>query len=207
MPAPTWAITVDHADPGTPQPNPNTNSTSSTALTRFEAEQDDERGVVVGGASLHALGGEREDDERNAEGADAQVGDGEVEDVTLAAEQPAGERRADGDERCQGDADEHRQPDRLHGDVCRLDRTAGAEAAGDPLGGAVGEEVAAGDDERENGCGERQAAELRRAEPSDDGGVDEHVQRLDGERAERRDGQPEDLAVCAVQALTKPIAS
>ena len=36
MPAPTWAITVDQAEPATPHSKPNTNSSSSTTLTRFD---------------------------------------------------------------------------------------------------------------------------------------------------------------------------
>ena len=117
----------------------------------------------------------------------------------LAAE-PAG--RASGaarhDERGEDDADERRQPHRLHADVGGVGRPAGAEAAGDPLGRAVGEEVAAGDDEAEHGGGDRQPAELGRAEAPDDRRVDEHVQRLDGEAAERRDGQRDDPPVRAV---------
>ncbi len=33
--APTWAITVDQADPAIPVSNPNTSTTSSTALTKL----------------------------------------------------------------------------------------------------------------------------------------------------------------------------
>ena len=40
-----------------------------------------------------------------------------------------------------------------------------------------------------------QGGELRRPQVTDDGRVDQHVQRLGGQRAERGDGQPEDLAV------------
>ena len=68
--ASTWAITVDHADPGTPRSSPNTNTTSSTALTSVRGEQDDERRAVVGQAALHALGGERDEHERHPDGAD-----------------------------------------------------------------------------------------------------------------------------------------
>ena len=37
--ASTWAITVDHADPGTPRSSPNTITTSSTALRALDASR------------------------------------------------------------------------------------------------------------------------------------------------------------------------
>ncbi len=35
----TWAITVDHADPGMPRSSPYTNTISSTVLTRFDTNR------------------------------------------------------------------------------------------------------------------------------------------------------------------------
>jgi len=47
----------------------------------------------------------------------------------------------------------------------------------------------------EHGADQRERRELRRPEVADDRRVDEQVQRLGRERAERRQGEPEDLAV------------
>ena len=203
-PAPTWPITVDHAEPGTPQSKPNTNTTSSTALTRFDGEQDDERRAVVGGAALDALGAEGEHDERHADGGDPQVRDAEVEHVAAGAE-PARRRPARPGTRA------GRRPRRRASTATSPARRrrrrrpvgAGAEAAGDPFRRAVGEEVAPRDDEAEHGGGDGQPAELGRAEAADDRRVDEHVQRLDGEAAERRDGQRDDAPVRAVHGLAR----
>jgi hypothetical protein len=62
-------------------------------------------------------------------------------------------------------------------------------------GRAVGQEDAQRDEVREHGRGERERSELRRAEVADDRRVDQQVQRLGGERAERGEGEVEDLAV------------
>jgi hypothetical protein len=62
-------------------------------------------------------------------------------------------------------------------------------------GRRVGEEVAQRHDRREHDRCERERRELRRAEVADDCGVGEQVQRLGRERAERRQGEQQDLAV------------
>jgi hypothetical protein len=62
-------------------------------------------------------------------------------------------------------------------------------------GRRVREEVAQRDDRREEHGGQRECCKLRRPEVADDRRVDEQVQRLGRERAERRQGEPEDLAV------------
>ena len=163
-------------------------------------EQDHQRRPVVRGTPQHALGGESEHDERNADGGDAQVGHAEVEDVALAPEHSPEQRCADGDERAEDRSDEDGQPDRLHADVGGGGGVTGAEAAGDPLRRAVGQEVAPGDDEREHRCRQRQTAELRGAESPDDRRVDEHVERLDGEAAEGGDRQADDPPVASPSA-------
>ena len=132
-PAPTWAITVDHAEPATPQSKPNTNTTSSTALTRLAASRIDERRAVVGGAALDALGAEGDEDERQADGADAQVGDGEVERPRRSPPSSAATSRAPtGDHRGERDADDRRQPHRLHADVGGLAGLRRRRAGGRP---------------------------------------------------------------------------
>ena len=62
-------------------------------------------------------------------------------------------------------------------------------------GRPVGQEDAERDERREHGRGERQRRELRRAEVADDRGVDQQVQRLGGQRAERGQREAQDLAV------------
>ena len=66
---------------------------------------------------------------------------------------------------------------------------------GEPLGGAVGQEVAAGDDEEQDRRSEGEAGEGRGAEASDDRRVDQDVERFDGQRAEGGDGEGDDAAV------------
>jgi hypothetical protein len=61
--------------------------------------------------------------------------------------------------------------------------------------GAVGEEVEDRERRAHHGGGDGQRGELRRAEVADDRGVDEHVERLGGQRPERGHGQAQDLAV------------
>ena len=68
-----------------------------------------------------------------------------------------------------------------------------AVQAGDVRGRAVGEEVEDRERRREHRRGDRERRELRRPEVPDDRRVDEHVQRLGGQRAERGDGEREDL--------------
>ena len=155
-------------------------------------EQDHQRCAVVGGAALDALGAERQQHERQAEGGDPQVRDGEVEHVAVAAEPAADRRGGDDDDGRQHDADDRRQPHRLHADVGGVVGSTGTEAPRHPLGRAVGEEVAAGDDEAEHGGGEGQPAELGRPQAPDDRRVDEHVQRLGRQAPQRRQRQPDD---------------
>ena len=84
--------------------------------------------------------------------------------------------------------------------ACAPTRAASSLAAGavqprDLRRRPVGEEVEDGERGRQHRRRDRERGELRRAEVADDRGVDEHVERLGGERAERRHGEPEDLAV------------
>ena len=113
-------------------------------------DDDDERLAEVGDAPQHAVADEGDEHERQADGADAQVDDGRVQHLALAAEDAGrglGERR---DEHGEGHAEEQRQPERLHADAGRRLRPPGAPLVGEPLGGAVGQEVAAGDDEEQD---------------------------------------------------------
>ena len=154
-----------------------------------------QRGAQVADPAQEALAGAGEHEERRAERGDPQVGRRAVGDLALAAHQRR-ERRASAtasDE--QRDADASAEPQRLRAEPRRLARLARAVQPRHLRGRAVGEEVEDGEGGAQHARRDRQRRELRRAEVADDRRVDEHVQRLGGERAERRDGEPEDLAV------------
>ena len=95
----------------------------------------------------------------------------------------------------QSDADRERHPERL----CCKSRGAlllsGAARPRDDCRRPVRQEVEDRERAREDRAGEPQRRDLRAAEVTDDRGVDQDVQRLRRERAERGQRQPEDLAV------------
>ncbi len=104
----------------------------------------------------------------------------------------SGQQQAD---QRQGDAERDREPqsgDALFGRGAAVAR---ADAARDCGRRAVGEEVEDPEHRVEDRAGDAEPAERMSSEVADDGGVGEHVQRLGGERAERRDREPQDLAV------------
>jgi hypothetical protein len=96
--------------------------------------------------------------------------------------------------------DEHQQPDgerqprRLHPLADRGAAAAGAVQPGGPGRRAVGQEGQLPGDLGEHDAGDRQAGERHGAEPADDGGVDEQVQRLGRQHRQRGTGQPQHLA-------------
>jgi hypothetical protein len=71
----------------------------------------------------------------------------------------------------------------------------------DLRGRPVGEEVAQRDDRAEDAPGQGERRELRRAEVADDRRVGQEVERLGGQRAQRGDREPQDLAVDGGAAL------
>jgi len=71
-------------------------------------------------------------------------------------------------------------------------------------GGRVRQEVAQRDDGRQQRSGQRQRGELRGAEMSDDRRVGEQVERLGGERAERRQREAQNFAVVGRAAQQEP---
>ena len=75
--APYCAITVPHAEPAMPRSSPYTNSSSSTRFAVLARHRDDERRARVLHAAEVARTGEREEQRRCAEDADAEVRDGE----------------------------------------------------------------------------------------------------------------------------------
>ena len=152
--------------------------------------EDDERRSVVRRSTVDALRSERDQDERHTERSDLQVLDRELEHVALGAdrrcERPGAERSSRGTATTATIPASHIA---CTPDVGCLVRPPGAQPVRDPLGGAVGQEVRPGDHQREQRDGDGEPGELVGAEPSDDRGVDEAVQRLGGQRA-RAPGAP-----------------
>ena len=169
-------------------------------VDRVRGDEDDQRRAQVADAAQEALAGGGDHEERRADRGDPQVQHGAVGDLVLAAHQPhgAGRQHEGGDE--QHEAEEERQPERLRAEEGGLAVAAGAVQAGDLRGGAVGEEVEDREAGREHRRRDRQRGELRRAQVADDRRVDQHVERLGRERAQRRDGEGEDFAVERLQA-------
>ena len=101
-----------------------------------------------------------------------------------------GEQLADGE---QHQPDRDREPRGLHalGDGVRP--AAGAVQAGGAGGGAVGQEGQLGGDLGEHDRADGQRTERHRAEMPDDGRVDQQVERLGGQHAERGHGEAEHL--------------
>ena len=164
-------------------------------VDRMGGDQDVQRRAQVGDPAQEALAGRREHEERRAERGDPQVARRLLEDLALPAHQHrdrAGER--DRGEQ-QHDADDEAEPQRLRAEPRRLLLLPGAVQARDARRGAVGEEVEDRERGGQRGRRDRERRELERAEMADDRGVDEQVERLGGQRAERGHGEPEDLAV------------
>jgi hypothetical protein len=115
--------------------------------------------------------------------------------VAGAAEQRHERRRRGRADRGEPAADRQREPQGLSRELTRVGLASRAVQSRDMRGRRVGEEVAQRDDGRQQRRGERERGELRRAEMADDRRVGEQVQRLGGERAERRQREAQDLAV------------
>jgi|GEM_PF-4388771 len=78
MPAPTWAITVDHEAPAMPSESEHQNEFNDH-VDDVRADQDDQWRSEVRCAALYSLCCERDDDERHAERSDTQILNGEVQ--------------------------------------------------------------------------------------------------------------------------------
>ena len=158
-------------------------------------DEDDERRAQVGDAAEVALRPECEERGREPDRGDAQVRDGEVRRLALSAHERDELRRERGHQRRDRDAEGEREPDRLRAEPARglrLSRSAGAR---DLRGRPVLQEVEDREDAAEDGERDAERRELRPAEVADDRGVDEEVERLRRERAQRRKREAEDLAV------------
>ena len=158
-------------------------------------DDDDERQAQVRDAAQVALAGQRHEHERQADRRDPQIGHREVAGLAAAAHRRHdrhGGRRGDGQQR---ESDRQRQPERLSRYLVGVAAPPGAVEAGDLRGGGVAQEVEDTEERRENGAGEPERCELVHAEMADDRRVGEHVERLGRQRAERRQGDREDLAI------------
>ena len=95
----------------------------------------------------------------------------------------------------EGDAEPERQPEPVDAELGGRPAVAGADLAGHRRGGGVGEEVEDREPRGQHRARDREGGERVGAEPPDDGGVGEQVQGFGGQRAQRRDREPDDLAI------------
>ena len=111
-------------------------------------------------------------------------------DVGVAAGQRPQQRAGeDLGEHRHGQAGGERDPGCLHALVDRLGPVAGAEPAGGPPGGAVGQDVAQPGRDRQDAAAEGERGQLGAAEVADDGGVHQHVERLGRQHHQRGQGE------------------
>ena len=137
-----------------------------------------------------------------------------IEDLPAGTEQVRQRTGTDVQEGRERESEEHRQPHGLHTDVGSICGLAGTESPCDALGRAVGEEVGTGEHERQDRRGDGESGELLGSEPADDGGVDQHIDRLHRERSERGERERHDSSIDrrqpagfdGVHAGSRPIA-
>ena len=191
----------DHGAPRRARRGPS-RSRRRTALEdhvhRVRDDEDHQRRAQVADPAQVALPGGREHERTGAPSAAMRrYSDGAVRHLALAAHQRH-ERRASG-------TTQREQPTPMASashSACDADERGlllapRAVQARDLRGRAVGEEVEDRERRREHGRGDRERRELRRPEVPDDRRVDEHVQRLGGQRAERRARRARRCAVVA----------
>ena len=158
-------------------------------------DEHDEGRAQICDATEISLRAEREERGRESDRRNAQVRDGVVRCLTLASHERDELRSEHGDEPRDGDAERERQPDRLRAEAPRRLLLPGATRTSHLRGRAVLEEV----EDREGAAEDRdrdpERGELGPTEMSDDRRVDEEVERFGRERAQRREREPEDLAV------------
>ena len=139
----------------------------------------------------------REDDEhgREAEQADAQVGHG-VRKGALGGPQQVDEPGSEGDAQGgQREPDAQPEPDPVDTLGVRASQVTGSRETGHRRGGAVGEEDAEEDGVEQYRRRDAEPGELLGAQVSDDRAVGEQEERFGEERAERRQGEAQDLPV------------
>ena len=162
---------------------------------RVRNDDDDERRAQVRDPAQVALPAEREEGRRQPDRGDAEICDRVGRGIALSAHERDERLREHRDEPGDDDAEPEREPDGLGAQPPGRLGLACPACAGDLGGRAVLEEVEDREDAAEDRRGDSERRELRAAEMPDDGRVHEQVERLSGERAQRRNREPEDLAV------------
>ena len=158
-------------------------------------DQDDERRSKISDPAQVTLAAQCEERRREADCCDAKVRDRLIGRLALAAHQRDERFCKHREEHGDGDAERERKPDRLRSEAARrllLPRSAGASDLGRR---PVLEEVEDGKKPAEQRERDAECGELRSSEVADDRGVDEEVERLGRERAQRGKREPQDLAV------------
>ena len=195
-PAPTaWPATFADRRPDQTQPAERTE-----AVHQRHAQQ--RRQAVAGqhvaqraGGVLHAahpaVAGQRHQHQRRTEQRHPQPGLRGGRHRSPVAEHP---RHRPGDELPDAEdqqPDRERQPGGLDALADGRGAAPGAVQPGRPGRGAVGQEVELARDLREHDAGHGQPGQRHRPQPTDDGGVDEQVERLGGEHRQGGAGQPQ----------------
>jgi hypothetical protein len=154
-----------------------------------------ERPAQVAQPAQHALRRDAEQHPGHAEAGDPQERHAAPAHLVLDPDQVEEHRPGELHDSNDGEADDEAGPNRLRRQPLHPGSVAGADPTGDEGRGGVGEHVAQPDQGGQHGRRRAQRRQLGGAEPTHDRGVDQDEERLGGERAERGDGQPHDLAV------------
>ena len=155
-------------------------------------DHDQQRPAQVVDATHHAVTQKHHEHKRKPDCADTQVGRGRDEHRAVAAEARDERPRGQRENYRRGDPEQAGEPQRVGGRLPRLVRAARAVQKRDVGGDAVLEEVEERNNGEQHGGREREARQRARAQTTHDRGVDQHVERLDGERAERGHGETHD---------------
>jgi hypothetical protein len=155
---------------------------------RAEHEQQGQPGLL--NAAHPAVAGRGEEQPGGSERGDAQPAGGGFGGGRITRE-GGGQRSGEGlGEHGQQDAGGQREPGGLDPLGDGRGAVTGPEAAGGPSGGAVRHQRAEPDGHRHDGAADGDRGERNAPEVPDDGGVDQHVERLGREHDERRQCQP-----------------
>ena len=160
-------------------------------------DDDLERTAQVRDAAQVTLAGERDQRGRQPQRCDPEVEEREIARPSVRRRARAGAalRRLADDQ--QHGADRDRDPQRLRRQARGTLGLARAARTRDDGRRAVREEVEDRERAGEDRAGEPERGDLRPAQVADDRRVRQHVERLGSQRAERRQRQPQDLAVVA----------
>ena len=164
-------------------------------VDRISEDHDDERRLEIRDPAQIALPAEREKSRGQPDRCDAEVGHGVGRGSVLAAHEVDERLGQCCDERRDDDSEREGEPDGLRTQPPRSRRLARSTCASDLRGRSVLEEVEDRKDGAQDGGGDPERGELWPPEVPYDRRVDEEVERLGGERSERRERQTQDLPV------------